>query len=95
MTVGCAFCEIVRGSQPASIVWEDDFTIAAVDLRQFHAGHVLVIPRRHLGDVRELDYVTGAAHEYRATGCCRSIRVPLHFQTGPSLTGMPPSCGLI
>jgi histidine triad (HIT) family protein len=61
MTAECVFCEIVRGSQPASIVWEDDCTIAAVDLRQFHAGHVLVMPRRHLRDVRELDYATGAA----------------------------------
>jgi histidine triad (HIT) family protein len=57
----CVFCQIVQGSEPASIVWEDDLTIAAVDLRQFHPGHVLVIPRRHLRDVRELDYATGAA----------------------------------
>ena len=61
MAVECIFCGIVRGSQPASIVWEDDFTIAAVDLRQFHPGHVLVMPREHLCDVRELDYATGAA----------------------------------
>src|ERR1700733_13332204 len=59
MTEG-VFCQIVSGSEPASIVWEDDLTIAAVDLRQFHPGHVLVIPRRHLRDLRELDYATGA-----------------------------------
>ncbi len=57
----CAFCEIVRGAEPASVVWEDELTLAAVDLRQFHPGHVLVMPRRHLADVRELDYGTGAA----------------------------------
>jgi histidine triad (HIT) family protein len=57
----CVFCQIVRGTEPASIVWEDDLTIAAVDLRQFHPGHVLVIPRQHLRDVRDLDYATGAA----------------------------------
>jgi histidine triad (HIT) family protein len=51
----------VRGSEPASIVWEDELTLAAVDLRQFHPGHTLVMPRRHLNDVRELDYETGAA----------------------------------
>jgi histidine triad (HIT) family protein len=32
-----------------------------VDLRQFHMGHMLVIPRAHLSDVRDLDYTTGAA----------------------------------
>jgi histidine triad (HIT) family protein len=57
----CAFCEIVRGTQPASIVWEDDLTMAFIDLRQFHGGHTLVIPRQHLADVREPDDSTGAA----------------------------------
>jgi histidine triad (HIT) family protein len=57
----CVFCEIVAGSQPASIVWEDGLVLAVVDLRQFHAGHTLVMPRQHLRDVRELDYATGAA----------------------------------
>lgn len=61
MPEACVFCEIVRGSAPASIVWEDDLTVAAVDLRQFHPGHTLVIPRQHFRDVRELDYATGAA----------------------------------
>jgi len=34
MSQGCVFCGIVR---PASIVWEDDLTIAFMDRRQFHA----------------------------------------------------------
>lgn len=57
----CVFCEIVRGAHPASIVCEDELTMAFIDLRQFHPGHTLVIPRRHLRDVRELDAATGAA----------------------------------
>lgn len=61
MSEQCVFCEIARGTQSASIVWEDALTLAFLDLRQFHAGHTLVIPRRHLGDVRELDDATGAA----------------------------------
>ena len=40
--------EIVRGTEPASIVWQDDLTMAFMDRRQFHAGHTLVIPRQHL-----------------------------------------------
>lgn len=57
----CVFCEIVHGTRPASVVWQDDLTMAFIDLRQFHAGHTLVIPRKHLHDVRELDNPTGAA----------------------------------
>ncbi|MGB6604560.1 MAG: HIT domain-containing protein [Steroidobacteraceae bacterium] len=35
--------------------------MAFIDLRQFHAGHTLVIPRQHLRDIRELDDTTAAA----------------------------------
>jgi histidine triad (HIT) family protein len=61
MSDECVFCGIVNGTQPASVVCEDDLTMAVVDLRQFHVGHTLIIPRQHLRDVRELDQATGAA----------------------------------
>jgi histidine triad (HIT) family protein len=57
----CVFCEIVSGRSPASLVYADTLTLAFIDLRQFHPGHTLVIPRAHLADVRELDAATGAA----------------------------------
>ena len=59
--LACAFCEIVAGRLPASIAYEDDLTMAFVDLRQFHPGHTLVIPREHVPDVREISAETGAA----------------------------------
>lgn len=61
MSAECVFCRIVHKAEPASIVWEDELTMAFMDQRQFHAGHTLVVPRRHLADVRELDHATGAA----------------------------------
>jgi histidine triad (HIT) family protein len=61
MVDGCVFCAIAQGRAPASIVCENELIFAAVDLRQFHPGHTLVIPRRHYQDVRELDDATGAA----------------------------------
>jgi histidine triad (HIT) family protein len=45
----------------ASIVYEDELTMAFVDLRQFHPGHTLVIPREHVPDVRDISAATGAA----------------------------------
>jgi histidine triad (HIT) family protein len=57
----CAFCDIVAGRLPATIVASDALTIAFLDLRQFHPGHVLVVPRAHIGDVRDADDATGAA----------------------------------
>ena len=61
MADGCVFCSIAQGDAPASIVCEDHLVMAIVDLRQFHPGHTIVIPRQHLHDVRELDDTTGAA----------------------------------
>lgn len=46
MNEQCVFCQIVHGTIPASVVYEDAVTLAFVDLRQFHPGHVLVIPGR-------------------------------------------------
>jgi histidine triad (HIT) family protein len=57
----CVFCQIISGEIPANIVYQDELTVGLIDLRQFHPGHTLVIPRAHLNDVRELDEVTGAA----------------------------------
>jgi histidine triad (HIT) family protein len=73
MADGCVFCGIIHGTEPASIVWEDDLTMAFIDHRQFHPGHTLVIPRRHLSDVRELDDVIGAALMASVTRITRAV----------------------
>ena len=57
----CIFCEIIAGRAAADIVHEDELTIAVVDLRQHNPGHVLVIPKAHINDVRDLDERTGSA----------------------------------
>jgi histidine triad (HIT) family protein len=57
----CVFCEIVAGTKPASVIAEDGTTMAFLDLRQFHPGHVLVIPRRHVADIRSVDDATASA----------------------------------
>ena len=71
----CLFCDIAAGKIPASIVHQDELTIAFMDLRQFHPGHTLVIPRRHFRDVRELDDSTGAALMATVTRVTRAVGV--------------------
>ena len=51
----CSFCEIAAGPAPAVVVWEDEHAMALVDLRQANPGHTLVIPRRHVADLRDLE----------------------------------------
>ena len=57
----CIFCEIVDRTSPASVVLDDERTLAFIDLRQANPGHVLVVPKMHINDVRDLDADTGSA----------------------------------
>jgi histidine triad (HIT) family protein len=56
----CVFCEIVAGRAPADVVYEDDQTVAFIDPRQHNPGHVLVVTRTHINDIRHLDPRAGA-----------------------------------
>ena len=43
----CVFCDIIAGRAPAYRVFEDDSTVAFLDLFPFTRGHLLVVPKRH------------------------------------------------
>lgn len=43
----CVFCEIVRGETPAHVVFEDDVSLAFLDVRPVFEGHTLLVPREH------------------------------------------------
>ena len=50
----CLFCRIAAGQVPATLVHEDEHTVAFRDLDPQAPTHVLVIPRRHVPDVGTL-----------------------------------------
>ena len=58
---GCTFCEIIAGRSPAQVVYEDEHTLAFMDLLPMTPGHCLLVPKRHMADVWDLDH-EGAAH---------------------------------
>jgi histidine triad (HIT) family protein len=43
----CIFCKIVDGELPSHRVFEDEKTLAFLDIRPVHAGHTLVVPKQH------------------------------------------------
>ena len=47
----CVFCKILSGELPATIVDEDERTIAFMDIAPATRGHALVIPRAHAPDL--------------------------------------------
>jgi histidine triad (HIT) family protein len=47
----CVFCAIVAGQAPAEVVYEDEHTLAFMDINPAVRGHVLVVPKRHARDI--------------------------------------------
>src|ERR1700741_5432468 len=50
----CLFCRILKREIPASIVYEDDRVLAFNDINPQAPTHVLVIPKRHIESLNEL-----------------------------------------
>lgn len=54
----CAFCQILRGELPATVIKEWDDIICLIPLDSCTPGHVLVIPKQHVKDGAEDAAVT-------------------------------------
>lgn len=50
----CLFCKIVSREIPGSIVFEDDQVLAFNDINPQAPTHVLVIPKRHIESLNDL-----------------------------------------
>ena len=50
----CLFCRIVSGEVPATVVYEDDNSVAFLDHRPLFHGHTLLVPRIHVETLGEL-----------------------------------------
>jgi histidine triad (HIT) family protein len=43
----CLFCKIIAKQIPAEVIYEDDHTLAFLDIRPRSVGHAVVVPREH------------------------------------------------
>lgn len=58
----CPFCEIVAGKASCRKVYEDEHTLAFLDLYPVSRGHCLVIPKKHIRwftDIEPQDNLAG------------------------------------
>ncbi|NCF51232.1 HIT domain-containing protein [Gammaproteobacteria bacterium] len=51
----CLFCRILSGDIPAEIIHESDTAIAFRDINPQAPTHVLIIPRRHIATINDLE----------------------------------------
>ena len=54
MSESCIFCRIARGEVPSHSVYEDERTLAFLDINPSAPGHTLIIPKAHVTRVEDL-----------------------------------------
>lgn len=54
MAKPCAFCAVVAGDAPASVVHSGPDTVAFLDVKPVFPGHVLLVPRQHVTTMADL-----------------------------------------
>lgn len=54
----CLFCKIANKEVSSEILYEDDIVLVFLDINQWNVGHTLVIPKKHVEDIKMVDNET-------------------------------------
>jgi histidine triad (HIT) family protein len=74
MMADCVFCKIMAKQIPATVVHEDEHTLAFMDIGQVNPGHVLVALKKHVENIFALDEAQAAAVFGSVARVARAIR---------------------
>ena len=85
----CLFCKIVAGEVPSTLVREDDRTVAFMDINPATRGHLLVVPREHATDLRDID----AEDLHAVLDAGRQIARTMEEKLGADGVNLLNSCG--
>ena len=50
----CVFCKIINGEIPSKKLYEDNDTLAILDISQATKGHTLILPKKHFDNLLEI-----------------------------------------
>lgn len=53
--MSCVFCKIIAGELPSKTVYESKDVVAFEDISKMAPIHVLVVPKRHMESITDLD----------------------------------------
>ena len=73
----CLFCRIISGDIPSFKVYEDERTLAFMDINPANDGHCLVIPKEHSQDVFAIAEDSIAAVVKSARRVARAVQATL------------------
>ena len=88
----CIFCKIAFGLVPTTLLLEDEELVAFNDIHPITPVHILVIPRRHINSLNELNpgdanlagRLVLAARELARQNYLENSGYRLVFNTGPN-----------
>ena len=77
MNSDCLFCKIVKKEIPASIFYEDDLSVAFLDINPINLGHALLLPKEHYENIFDLPEELLAKLSVKAKKIARAIKESL------------------
>jgi len=51
----CIFCRIIEGTAPSHVIYEDDLTLAFLDINPISDGHTLIVTKAHEARLENLN----------------------------------------
>lgn len=70
----CVFCAIAKGDASAAIVYEDEATLAFMDIHPAIQGHTLVIPKEHFRNIYDISEEALVATARTTMKVARAVR---------------------
>lgn len=70
----CLGCRLVNQIEPVHILYEDNDLICILDIAPFNDGHLLILPKKHVVDVDEIDETTLSAIMYASAKMSKLIK---------------------
>lgn len=64
----CLFCDIIAGKIPSKKIYEDDRVYAFEDIRKSAPTHVLIVPKKHIVDLKHAQ-----AEDAEIIGYCQLV----------------------
>ena len=88
---GCVFCAIVAGQTPAEVIYEDEATMAFMDIHPATWGHALVIPKVHFRNLYDIEEGVVLATMRTALKVAKAMREALRPDGLDLLQGSEPA----
>lgn len=79
MKEDCLFCKIGNGDIESKIVYEDEYIIAFLDINPNNTGHTLVVPKKHILNLTDMDNETFVHINYSMKIVYDKLKKKLNF----------------